>query len=295
MIIQIMGAGALGCLIGYLIQKSGYNVVFVARGKQYLALSKKLKISGLANDEIRVKVYQKPRNADITFLTVKAYDTEIAAKSLSKIDCGIVCSLQNGLNIEEILKKYLNKFLRGVTTYASYLINWGHIYYAAEGEIVIGNKSNYVDVVFDVLRSCKINVKLTDDINKKIWEKAVVNAVINPITALCRVKNGEILKSKDLWELARDLINECKTVAKAYGYELKNIESTVKSVIIKTSENKSSMLQDIERGKRTEIDYINGMFSKMAKVRNLHTPINYTLTKLIKAIELKYSSNTFGK
>jgi len=285
MIVQIMGAGALGCLIGYLIQRSGYDVIFVARGKQYSALLKKLKISGLINDEVKVKVYQKPKKADLTFLTVKAYDTENAVKSLSKVDCGVVCSLQNGLHIEKIMEKYLTKFLRGVTTYASYIVDWGHIYYAAEGEVIIGNKSDYVKTVFELLKSCNINVTISDNIHKKIWEKAVVNAVINPITALCKIRNGVIIKSQELWELAEKIINECKTVAKAHGYELENVEDLVKSVIMKTSKNKSSMLQDIEKGKKTEIDYINGMISKIAEELGLQAPVNYTLTKLVKAIE----------
>ncbi|MCX8172625.1 MAG: 2-dehydropantoate 2-reductase, partial [Archaeoglobaceae archaeon] len=88
--IQIMGAGALGSLIGALLQLSGYEVVFVARGKQLDALKNKLKISGIINVELKVKAVEKPKNAELTLFTVKAYETEDAGKALSKVDPGIV-------------------------------------------------------------------------------------------------------------------------------------------------------------------------------------------------------------
>jgi len=107
--IQIFGAGALGSLFSYLIQKAGYNVVCVARGKQLEALRNKLIVKGLVEDEIEVETRERPIDADITFVTVKAYDTEKAAKSLSKVKCGIVCSLQNGVGNEEILLDYMKR------------------------------------------------------------------------------------------------------------------------------------------------------------------------------------------
>jgi len=287
--VQIMGAGALGCLFGYFIQKAGYNVIFVARGRQYEALKNKLKVSGLINDEIRVNVKDKPEDADITFVTVKAYDTENVAKLLRKVNCGIVCSLQNGIGNEEILQKYLRNVLGGITTYASNLIEYGHIEFAGEGITYIGSLDGEIteDVltVVEVLKSSKMNAEAVNNIREKIWLKAVINSVINPITALCKVRNGKIIEIPELWKIAEELAKEGENVMKALGFNIKNLIEEVKKVILATRNNKSSMLQDIERGKRTEIDFINGAIVKVAEQLGINVPYNKIMWLLIKGVE----------
>ncbi|HIP58143.1 MAG TPA: 2-dehydropantoate 2-reductase [Archaeoglobus profundus] len=284
-----MGAGALGCLFGYFIQKAGYNVVFVARGRQYKALKNKLKVSGLINDEIKVNVKDKPEDADITFVTVKAYDTENVAKLLRKINCGIVCSLQNGIGNEEILQRYLKNVLGGVTTYASNLIEYGHIEFAGEGVTYIGSLDGEIteDVltVVEVLKSSKMNAEIVNNIREKIWLKAVINSVINPITALCKVRNGKIIDIPELWKIAEELAKEGENIMKALGFNVKNLIEEVKEVILATRNNKSSMLQDIERGKRTEIDFINGAIVKVAEQLGINVPYNRMMWLLIKGVE----------
>ena len=287
--VQIMGAGALGCLFGYFIQKAGYNVIFVARSRQYEALKNKLKVSGLINDEIRVNVKDKPEDADITFVTVKAYDTENVAKLLRKVNCGIVCSLQNGIGNEEVLQKYLRNVLGGITTYASNLIEYGHIEFAGEGITYIGSLDGEIteDVltVVEILKSSKMNAEAVNNIREKIWLKAVINSVINPITALCKVRNGKIIEIPELWKIAEELAKEGENVMKALGFNIKNLIEEVKKVILATRNNKSSMLQDIERGKRTEIDFINGAIVKVAEQLGIDVPYNRMMWLLIKGQE----------
>jgi len=287
--VQIMGAGALGCLFGYFIQKAGYNVIFVARSRQYEALKNKLKVSGLINDEIKVNVKDKPEDADITFVTVKAYDTENVAKLLRKVNCGIVCSLQNGIGNEEVLQKYLRNVLGGITTYASNLIEYGHIEFAGEGITYIGSLDGEIteDVltVVEVLKSSKMNAEAVNNIREKIWLKAVINSVINPITALCKVRNGKIIEIPELWKIAEELAKEGENVMKALGFNIKNLIEEVKKVILATRNNKSSMLQDIERGKRTEIDFINGAIVKVAEQLGIDVPYNRMMWLLIKGQE----------
>ncbi len=284
-----MGAGALGCLFGYLIQRSGYDVIFIARGNQLRALRNKLVISGLVNDEIRVNVSERARDADITFVTVKSYDTENAARSLSRVNCGIVVSLQNGIGNEEILLKYLKCVLAGVTTYASNLIDFGHVEFAGIGETYIGDMSgeitDEVSCVVEVLKNSGINAKAVRDIVKIKWIKTVLNSAINPITAILRIKNGKILEVDELWMLAREIVREGEEVMRAMGFEVRDLTGILKEVLIKTANNRSSMLQDIERGKKTEIDFINGAIIKKAQELKLDTPYNRALYILLKGVE----------
>ncbi len=288
MTIQIMGAGALGSLFGALIQNAGYDVVFVARGEQLKALRKSLRVSGLVEMEMSVKVLEKPVDADLTFVTVKAYDTENAAKQLSRVDPGIVCSLQNGVGNEETLQKYCERVLGGVTSYAANIPEPGHVVFAGEGYTFVGEMSGEISedakMVVEVLVNSGIRAEVVDDIVRRIWVKAVVNAAINPITALCMVRNGRIVENPHLWEVAEMVAMEGREVMKRMGFEFDAVEE-VRRVAIATKDNRSSMLQDIERGKRTEVEYINGAIARKGREMGVKCTVNEALTLLIKGLE----------
>jgi len=283
-----MGAGALGSLFGALLQIAGFDVIFVARGKQYEALKRSLKISGLISAELKVNVIREPMDADITFVTVKAYDTENAAKQLSSVNPGIVCSLQNGIGNEEILMKYCKRVLGGVTSYGANLVEYGHINYAGEGYTFVGELNGEVSegakLVAEVLSKADIRAQAVDDIVFRIWAKAVINAAINPITALCRVRNGEIVKNPNLWGVAEKIAVEGQRVMEKMGFQF-DAPNEVRKVAEMTANNRSSMLQDIEKGKRTEIDYINGAIVKKGEELGVKCTVNEVLWRLVKGVE----------
>ncbi|MEM1578240.1 MAG: 2-dehydropantoate 2-reductase [Archaeoglobaceae archaeon] len=281
--IQIMGAGALGCLIGALLQLHGKEVIFVARGKQLQALKDKLVLMGLKSVELKVKAVEKPENAEITFFTVKAYDTEEAARILSKVDPGIVCTLQNGIGVEKIIGKYLKTVVRGVTSYGANLADYGKIIYAGEGCVYLPSTTQGKKVA-KVLEDANIRVELVDNIDFRVWAKAVVNAAINPLTAICRVRNGIIVENENLWSVAVKIAEEGELLMQKIGYKFDAI-SEVRKVAEMTAKNRSSMLQDIERGRRTEIDYINGEIVKKCREFGLKCEVNEIVWKLVKGIE----------
>jgi len=291
--IQIMGAGALGSLLGALLQLSGYEVVFVARGRQLEALKRKLVVSGLLNAELQVKAVDKPLNAELTLFTVKAYETEEAGKALSKVNPGIVCTLQNGIGVEKLLKKHVEKVLRGVTSYGANLADFGHVVYAGEGYIYLPNERLGREVE-RILRKANLRLELVDDIELRVWAKAVVNSAINPLTAICRVRNGRIVENKHLWSIAVEIAREGEELMKKLGYEFDAV-SEVKRVAMATAKNRSSMLQDVERGERTEIDYINGVIIEKCKELGLKFSANEFVYRLVKGIEdeLSLRDNSF--
>ncbi len=281
-----MGAGALGCLYGYFLQKR-YDVVLIARGRQYEALKNGLRVTGLVNDFVEVEVYDKPCDADVTFVTVKSYDTEEVARLLKDVECGVVVSLQNGIGNEETLSKYVSNVLGGVTTYASNLVDYGWIEFAGVGENYIGRTNGVIDddviQVVGILNDVGLKAYAVEDIVRRKWIKVVINSAINPITAILRVRNGEIL-SDELWELAVRVLKEGERVLKAMGFE-ETLEDVLRDVVKMTAKNKSSMLQDVERGKRTEIDFINGAIVRKAEELGFDVPYNRTLLHLVKGLE----------
>ena len=282
-----MGAGALGCLYGYLLQRK-FDVILVARGEQLKALKRGLRVTGIVEDFVRVKAVEKPVKADVTFVTVKSYDTEEVAKELSRVDCGIVVSLQNGIGNEEILMNHLDRVLSGVTTYASNLVDYGWIEFAGEGETFVGELNGRIsdDVirVVEILKSAGVNAYAVGDVVRRKWIKTVINSAINPITAILRVRNGKILEIEELWDLALRVLREGEKILEAMGFEEK-LEEVLRDVLIKTARNRSSMLQDVERCKRTEIDFINGALVRKGEELGIDTPYNRTLTLLVKSLE----------
>jgi len=282
--IQIFGAGAIGCLFGYMIQRAGYDVIFIARGKQLEALKKGLKISGLVDDEIEINVRSKACRADVTFVTVKSYDTVVAARELEG-KTAIACSVQNGIGNEDILAEKINCVVGGVTTYAANLVEYGKICYAGEGIIFLGDwRGKGEEIIAEVLKKAKMNVEIEENIRKKKWEKAIINSVINPLTALLRIENGKIVEIEEIWEIAQTMAREGEQVMKAMGYDFDAV-SAVREVAIKTAKNRSSMLQDIEKRRRTEIEAITGEIVRKAKKKNISTPTNELVMRLIKGLE----------
>lgn len=288
--IQIMGAGAIGCLFGAMVQLAGYDVVFVGRGEQLKALQNTgLQITGLINTKLEVVATDKPVDADITIVSVKSYDTENAARLLSRVDCGITFTIQNGIGNLEILSMYLDTVVGGVTTYGANLVKPGTVNFAGEGITYAGNDgfvSREAEAVVKVLVDSGMNCQAVDDISSRIWSKAIVNAAINPLTAICRVRNGSVVEINELWEIAEAIIEEGENLMKKMGIRIsQNLRDLVREVAIKTAKNKSSMLQDIERGRRTEVDFINGKIAELAEKHGVDARVNRLIANLVKGVE----------
>ncbi len=281
--IQIMGSGALGSLIGGLLQMAGKEVVFVARGKQLEALKDKLVITGLIEAELKVKAIEAPMDADLTFFTVKAYDTRSAGEVLSKVNPGIVCTLQNGIGVEKILREYFERVVRGVTSYGANLADYGKVVYAGKGVVYLPRQED-AKFVAKVLKDASFNVEIVEDMDFRVWAKAVVNSVINPLTAICKVPNGFVAENENLKKIAEKIAKEGEALMRKLGYEFNAVEEVFK-VAKMTAKNKSSMLQDVLRGKRTEVDFINGAIVEKCKELGIDCPYNEMLWKLVKGIE----------
>ncbi|MEW5760105.1 MAG: 2-dehydropantoate 2-reductase [Candidatus Thermoplasmatota archaeon] len=297
--IVVMGAGSIGSLFGGFLSKK-YNTTLIGRKPHVDAINLNgLKISGKTNcvfypkafDSI-AKINFKP---DLIIITVKAYQTENAIKDTLQIigsNTSIV-SIQNGLgNIEKIEKFISNKekIFAGITSHGVTFSEPGKIYHAGTGDTIIGGYK--AEKIAKIFKSVGIKTKVSKNIEKDIWTKAIINAGINPITAITGLNNGYILKIPGLSKILELTCKEGIEVANAYGIKLKDeIIEKAKEVVKLTAENKSSMLQDIINGKKTEIENINGMLVSLGEKKNIATPINATLTALVKGIEATITSS----
>ena len=297
--ILVFGAGAMGSfLAGVLSQK--HDVTIYGRGDKIEVVRETgIKISGKTELVAKMKTALNPKEIekndyDLIVLAVKSYDTSTALKVIKKMEStATILSLQNGLDNEIRIAEAIGKerTLGGVTSHGITFVESGHVQHAGTGETIIGEldgkETGSVRKVCQALTSIGIETRISKIINSEIWTKGIVNAGINPLTALTRLHNGYLLKIPWLTRLLENTCQECIAVAQKAGIDLQGcdiIEKT-KNVARLTGENKSSMLQDIERGRRTEIDSINGRIVEVGKKHGVKTPINSALVALVKGIE----------
>jgi 2-dehydropantoate 2-reductase len=159
----------------------------------------------------------------------------------------------------------------------------------AGGEGVISiEQQQALSPIEAALKSAKFNVEVVEDAQSLIWGKLVINAAINPLTALLRIPNGELLAHRSARDLMRALASEAAQVAEAEKVHLPFPDSVIaaEEVAIKTAANHSSMLQDVLRGAPTEIDAICGAVVKAGQKHNIDTPVNWACWKLVSALRI---------
>ncbi len=299
----IMGAGAMGSLFGGLLTLSGEDVWLVDIWKEHLDT---IRSRGLTLEEkgktenIHVHATTKVVSvgkADVVLFFVKTYQTEKAvldALSLQKEDT-VFLTLQNGLGNEEALCKQVDrsKVIMGVTGQGATLLGPGHIRHAGWGKTSMGEldgKITYrVNQIAQMFLKAGIETEVSSHIQHLVWEKLLTNIGINALTALTGLKNGQLLDYPETRRLMESLVSEAVEVARKKGIQIGGdpIEM-VKTVAEATGENRSSMGQDFDHKRRTEIDAINGAVVREAERLGVAVPYNQMITDLIKVIEKRF-------
>ena len=273
-------------------------------GLELISANKKLLIPNIRAYE-SVEEFIKARNNhknylfDYLFLTTKAYDIERALVQYYELIklCNWFVILQNGVGNEEIVRENCdeNKIVRIITSHGALIKNPGVVSHTGIGFTKIGFAFNTqpkegLNQLKTLLDKGGIKTEIVDDIIRCSWEKAFVNIGINALGALTRLKNGELLENDYLKRFMCRTVEEALEVAKLKDINVldRNYCDLMYSVAEKTYDNKNSMLQDILKGKPTEIDFLNGKMVEYAKELRIRIPINELLTFLIKGLERSF-------
>ncbi|NDL66984.1 ketopantoate reductase family protein [Anaerotalea alkaliphila] len=299
--IAVLGAGAMGSLFGALLSSAGNKVHLIGRNREHLD---KIRKEGLLVERegecrlyrnLQVSLPGDPLGpADLVLVLVKAGDTQGAVLENRGIfgKGTVVLTLQNGLGNMEDLAAFLppSRILAGTTAQGARLAEPGRILHGGDGTTWIGRMEQSEDVLLRdtaaLLEEAGIQTRTTGDVAALLWDKLLVNVGINGLTALTRRTNGQLLEHPDTADLLEHLVREGEAVARAKGITLLHPDPVAyaREVCRKTAHNRSSMLQDVERGRTTEIDRMNGAVVREGEILGIPTPANRTITQLVRGV-----------
>lgn len=294
--VLIVGTGALGCLFAARLAASGRAVTMLGTWKEGLAALRQHGVTLVQPDGKQtaypVKASDDPnecKGAKYALVLVKAWQTERAAGQLARClaEDGVALTLQNGLGNREKLAAALGeeRVALGVTTTGATLLSSGRVRPGGEGMVSIGRQAR-VEALCELLQKAGFNLEMLDDVDSLLWSKLAVNAAINPVTAVLQVRNGELLTRAPARALSGELAQEVAAVAAAQDIRLtfEDAAAAAEGVAERTAENRSSMLQDVQRGAPTEIEAICGEVVRYGELHKVDTPTNRTMWRLVAAL-----------
>jgi len=310
--ITIVGPGAMGCLFASFLAKSGEEIYLFDKSRERAkAIGRDgIRVEGISDLKISVKAVADPKDikkCDLIIICVKSYDTEAAVKEIRSLvgKDTLVLTLQNGAGNVETISGIVGgeKAIGGVTSQGATLLGDGHIRHAGKGDTVIGSASvtgrqkpeARLKEIAKVFKKAGFPTKIADNIQDLIWSKLIINVGINALTAITHLNNGRLIEFEGTNTILEEAVKEAIKVAEAKGVKIifdDPIEK-VRDVCRATAGNVASMLQDVLKKRRTEIDYINGAIVKEAEKLNVETPVNSLLTNLARTIESTYPLQVF--
>jgi len=302
--IAIVGPGAMGCLLAAFLGRTKEEVHLIDHNTKRAKKIKDegIKVEGISGEfKVKVNASSSPKEigvCDAVIICVKSYSTEEAIKSVKELigETTQVLTLQNGIGNVQILNDVVGEenVIGGISSHGATVLGWGHIRHAGKGDTIIGKSNKRVlgpiRELANALTKAKIETKISKDINALIWSKLIINVGINALTAITRLNNGRLVEYNETRDILRSAVQEAvkltkrKKIKLVYDDPIQKVEGVAKA----TAGNISSMLQDVLKKRRTEIDFINGAVVRQAKAINMPTPMNDILTNLVKTIEMSY-------
>lgn len=297
--VAVIGAGGVGGYFGGMLGRAGARVTMIGRQAFVEAVQK----SGLQMDTVQFRETVHPEastemaaaaGAEVVLFCVKTTDTASAAKSLAQhiYPGAIVVSLQNGVNnAEEIRAAAGIESLPAVVYVAAAMSPPGYVKHLGRGDLVVGPRDARTERIANLFTKANVPCRISENIEGELWTKLIWNCALNAISALGRATYGEIFASADARRIIETLVNEVLAVARARGIHPPGLEDPKAALAgaLKIAEQmsgtRSSTAQDMARGKRTEIDSLNGYVARLGAQLGVATPVNHALYTLVKLQE----------
>jgi len=303
--ICVIGCGAIGSLFAAHLARLGTVEVYAydVAGEHVEAINRNgLRISGAADFTARLRATSDPRELPLCnygIVATKSLHTRAAIAQAARAfdETSAVCSVQNGVGNEEILAQSVKYVIRGTTFPAGHLIGPGHVGFDIRGDTWIGpfepthTPMSRVEELAGLLTRAGMNTVALKDARGVQWTKLIFNASTNPVGALTRLHHGAATRFAPTGELFNALIAEGEAVAHALGITLDHDpREMVQAGANAPGKHKASMLQDVEAGRPTEVDFMNGAIVQWGEKVGVPTPLNKALWALVKGLEHSWTN-----
>jgi 2-dehydropantoate 2-reductase len=297
--IAVVGAGAVGGYFGGLLARAGAPVMMIGRP----AFVEAVKKNGLFLDtlhfqeSVRVEAATDlgaVRGAEIVLFCVKTTDNAATARAIAPLLApnAIVLSFQNGVdNVEQIRAAAPIEALPTVVYVAASVPEPGRVKHVGRGDLVFGPRSEKTERVANLFSRANVPCRISDNITGELWTKLIWNCALNAVSALGHAKYGQIAASADARRVVETAVDEVLAVARAADIHPPGLEDPKAAIAgafkiaTQMAEALSSTAQDMNRGKRTEVDSLNGYVSRRGAELGVPTPVNHALYALVKLVE----------
>lgn len=291
--VAVMGAGAVGCFFGGMLARAGHEVVLIGRPAHVEAIRRDgLRLQATTFDEhIRLEASTEPeaaRGAQLVLFCVKSTDTAEAAAQLRPLlsPDALLVSLQNGVDNAERLRGLLDQPVSAAVVYvATEMAGPGHVLHHGRGELVLEPAAG-VERAAAALVAAGVPTDISGNVRGALWAKLLINCAYNALSALARQPYGQLVQGEGVPAVMDQLLAEGLAVAQADGVVLPgDVAEAVRRIAQTMPGQFSSTAQDLMRGKRSEIDHLNGHLVKRGDVLGVPVPANRVLHTLVKLVE----------
>ena len=297
--IAVVGAGAVGGYFGGLLARAGAPVTMIGRTAFVEAVTK----YGLFLDtrqfqeKVRVEASTETgavRGAEIVLFCVKTTDNAVTARAMAPLLSrdALVLSMQNGVdNVDQIRAATAIDALPCVVYVAASVPEPGRVKHVGRGDLVVGPKNEKTERIAALFARANVPCRISENIEGELWTKLIWNCALNAVSALGHAKYGQIARSADAWKVVETAVYEVLAVAKAANIHPPGLEDPKAAlagalkIATQMAEALSSTAQDMNRGKLTEIDSLNGYVSRRGAELGVPTPVNHALYSLVKLAE----------
>jgi len=297
--IAVVGAGAVGGYFGGLLARAGAPVTMIGRP----AFVEGVKKNGLVLDTLQFKEKVRVeasteisavRGAEIVLFCVKTTDNAATARSIAPLlsSGSLVLSMQNGVdNVEQICAAAAIEALPSVVYVAASVPEPGRVKHVGRGDLVVGPKNERTERIASLFSLANVPCRISENIEGELWTKLIWNCALNAVSALGHARYGQIAGSADAWKVVETAVYEVLAVARAANIHPPGLEDPKAAlagalkIATQMAEALSSTAQDMNRGRLTEIDSLNGYVSRRGAELGVPTPVNQALYALVKLAE----------
>lgn len=294
--IAVMGAGAVGCYYGAMLARAGHSVVLIGR----LAFVDAVKHEGLLLESkhftgrVPVQADSSPaavKDADLVLFCVKSGDTESAGAAIAPhlSPRAAVLSMQNGVDNAARLSSVIGRNAIPVVVYvATEMAGPGHVLHHGRGDLLIG-PSDSSAAIASMMTAAGLPSEVSDRVFDALWTKLIINCAYNGLSAIAQLPYGELIRQPHVADTMRSIYDECIAVARADGITLPdNLWQSLQDISVNMARQRSSTAQDLARGKKSEMEHLNGYVVRRGKELGVAAPVNRTLLCAVQLLELKH-------